>query len=106
MYVHYVCPGTYGEVYDMYPPFTPLVQAFAKEHKFEIHDIYEDELCVYRAMSDQFMINGCPGHTELSLRETVFEKVYILQVWLFKSFEMLNKNLKSTAKFITLGVCF
>lgn len=73
VHVHYVCPGTFSEVYDMYPAFTPLVQAFAKENNFEIYDVYEDELCVYRAVSDQFMINGCLGHTELSLHETVIE---------------------------------
>lgn len=42
---------------------------FAKENNFEIRDVYGDGNCLFRAVADQFMINGCPGHTEISLRE-------------------------------------
>lgn len=65
------CP--FEEVYDQYQAFTPAVQRFAKENDFEIHDVYGDENCLFRAVADQFMVNGCPGHTEMSLRETVIK---------------------------------
>lgn len=60
-------------MFDRYPAFTAVVQQFAKENDFEIHDVYGDENCLFRAVADQFMVNGCPGHTEVSLRETVIK---------------------------------
>eukprot|EP00105_Crassostrea_gigas_P035001 XP_019919149.1 PREDICTED: uncharacterized protein LOC105318975 isoform X3 [Crassostrea gigas] len=52
------------------PLITPLVEKFAKKNSFEIKDVYGDGNCLFRAVADQFMVNGCPGHTEASLRET------------------------------------
>lgn len=66
----FICSGHNQEAYDGSPAFTPTVQTFAEENNFEIHDVYGDENCVFRAVADQFMINGCPGHTEVSLRDT------------------------------------
>lgn len=57
----------------MSPGFTPAVQKFAKENNFEIHEVYGDKNCLFRAVADQFMINGCPGHTEVSLRDAAIE---------------------------------
>ena len=47
----------------------PAVELFAKENNFEIRDVYEDGNCLFRAVADQFIIKGCPGHTEISLRQ-------------------------------------
>ena len=55
------------------PVFTPAVEMFAKENNFEIRDVYGDGNCLFRAVADQFMINGCPGHTEISLRQTAIK---------------------------------
>lgn len=68
-----IVPCPFEEAYDQYPAFTPAFQQFAKENDFEIHDVYGDENCLFRAVADQFMVNGCPGHTEVSLRETVIK---------------------------------
>lgn len=70
-----IVPCPFNEAYDLYPAFTPAVQQFAKENDFEIHDVYGDENCLFRAVADQFMVNGCPGHTEVSLRETVIKRL-------------------------------
>lgn len=65
--------GYYEEVYDLSPWCTPAILKFAKDNDFEIKDVYGDGNCLFRAVADQFMINGCPGHTEVSLRETAIE---------------------------------
>lgn len=70
--------GPLEEVYDMYPAFTRVVQKFAKENNFEIHDVYGDDTCLFRAIADQFEINGCPGHTKLSLRQTAIEYLFCI----------------------------
>lgn len=57
----------------MSPGFSPAVQKFAEENNFEIHEVYGDKNCLFRAVADQFMINGCPGHTEVSLRDAAIE---------------------------------
>lgn len=67
------CIGYYEEVYDLSPWCTPAILKFAKDNDFEIKDVYGDGNCLFRAVADQFMINGCPGHTEVSLRETAIE---------------------------------
>ena len=41
---------------------------FAKENNFKIQDVRGDERCLFRAINDQFMINGCHGHTDMSIR--------------------------------------
>ena len=56
------------EVYS--PSITPAAEKFALDNNFEIRDVYgDDEDSLFCAVADQFMINGCPGHTEISLRE-------------------------------------
>ena len=53
--------------------FTSTIEKFAKKNNFEIRDVYGDGNCLFRAVADQFMINGCPGHTEISLRQTAIK---------------------------------
>ena len=62
----HLCLGS-TEVYS--PSITPAAEKFALDNNFEIRDVYGDGNCLFRAVADQFMINGCPGHTEISLRE-------------------------------------
>lgn len=59
----------YEETYDLSPWCTPAIRKFIKDNNFEIKDVYGDGNCLFRAVADQLMINGCPGHTEASLRE-------------------------------------
>lgn len=61
--------GIYEEPYNLSPWYTPAIQKFVKDNNFEIKDVYGDGNCLFRAVADQLMINGCPGHTETSLRE-------------------------------------
>lgn len=48
-------------------------QKFANENNFDIKDVYGDGNCLFRAVADQFMVNGCHGHTEVSLRKTAIK---------------------------------
>ena len=44
------------------------IQEFAKANNFEIYDLLADGNCMFRALSDQFMINGRLGYTAERLR--------------------------------------
>lgn len=68
-----ICIGANEEEYDRIQWCTRSVKMFAKENNFEINDVYGDGNCMFRAVADQFMINGCPGHTEASLRKIAIQ---------------------------------
>ncbi|XP_061179356.1 uncharacterized protein LOC133187980 [Saccostrea echinata] len=49
------------------------IRNFAVGNSFEVHDVISDGECLFRAIADQFLINGCPGHTETTLRQTAIK---------------------------------
>lgn len=68
-----ICIGAYEEKYDKIHWCTRAFQVFVQENNFEIHDVYGDGNCLFRAVADQLTINGCPGHTEESLRKAAIQ---------------------------------
>ncbi|XP_062596832.1 uncharacterized protein LOC134258320 [Saccostrea cucullata] len=68
--------GRYSEGVEQYkniPVYRRSIQAFAKTNHFEVHDVIHDGNCMFRALADQFMINGRIGFTAESLRCTAIQ---------------------------------
>ena len=60
-----------GEGIDQFkniPVYRRSIQRFAKANQFEIYDLIPDGNCMFRALSDQFMINGRLSYTADHLR--------------------------------------
>lgn len=65
-----------GEGLDKYKNMTIYkrsIQKFARENGFEIHDIIPDGNCMFRSLSDQFMINGCMGCNAEHIRDVAVQ---------------------------------
>ncbi|XP_062609100.1 uncharacterized protein LOC134270864 [Saccostrea cucullata] len=53
--------------------FQKSLRKFAIDNNFEVKDVVSDGNCLFRAVADQLMVNGCLGHTEESLRQTAVQ---------------------------------
>ncbi|XP_048739950.2 uncharacterized protein LOC125654185 isoform X3 [Ostrea edulis] len=63
--------GRYSEGMEQYHNlsiYKRSIQTFATDNHFEIHDVIPDGNCMFRALADQFMINGRTGYTAEKLR--------------------------------------
>ncbi|XP_055999226.1 uncharacterized protein LOC125656182 isoform X1 [Ostrea edulis] len=63
--------GRYSEGMEQYHNlsiYKRSIQKFATDNHFEIHDVIPDGNCMFRALADQFMINGRTGYTAEKLR--------------------------------------
>jgi hypothetical protein len=61
------------EQYMEMPVFQRSLQKFAADNNFEVHDVIADGNCMFRAIADQLLINGCLGHTRESLRQAAVQ---------------------------------
>ncbi|XP_061196357.1 uncharacterized protein LOC133204620 [Saccostrea echinata] len=61
------------EQYVNMPVFQKSLRKFAVDNSFEVKDVVSDGNCMFRAIADQLLINGCLGHTAESLRHTAIE---------------------------------
>ena len=76
------------------PIFRRSIRKFAFDNNFEVHDVIPDGNCMFRALADQLMINGFPGHTEASLRQDAITFVELNQVDFYQftiTFQPSNK---------------
>ncbi|XP_022296749.2 uncharacterized protein LOC111106385 isoform X2 [Crassostrea virginica] len=55
------------------PVYRRSIQRFAKANNFEIYDVIPDGNCMFRALSDQFLIDGRVGYTADHLRAVAIE---------------------------------
>ena len=56
------------------------IQRFAADNHFEIYDVIPDGNCMFRALADQFMINGRNGYTAETLRGATIEQVFFFYI--------------------------
>ncbi|XP_061179354.1 uncharacterized protein LOC133187978 [Saccostrea echinata] len=61
------------EQYRNIPVYRRSIQIFARDNEFEIYDVIPDGNCMFRAIADQFMINGRIGYSAERLRCTAIE---------------------------------
>ncbi|XP_062578053.1 uncharacterized protein LOC134239939 [Saccostrea cucullata] len=60
--------GRYSKFINL-PIFKQSIHDFAADNSLEVHDVIADGDCLFNAIADQLLINGCPGHTKESLRQ-------------------------------------
>ncbi|XP_061196355.1 uncharacterized protein LOC133204618 [Saccostrea echinata] len=68
--------GRYSKGVEQYlnmPLFQRSLRKFAADNDFQAHDVISDGNCMFRAIADQLLINGCLGHTIESLRHTAIK---------------------------------
>ncbi|XP_061179355.1 uncharacterized protein LOC133187979 [Saccostrea echinata] len=65
------------EQFNNMPIFQRSIHRFASDNDFEIQDVISDGNCLFSAIADQLMINGSPGHTGISLRQTTIHHLNI-----------------------------
>ncbi|XP_062598245.1 uncharacterized protein LOC134259663, partial [Saccostrea cucullata] len=66
--------GRYSKFINL-PTFKQSIHDFAADNSFEVHDVIANGDCLFHAISDQLLINGCPGHTEKSLRQITTQRL-------------------------------
>lgn len=72
-FIWFLFVGQGVEQYTKMPIFQKSLQKFAADNDFEVRDVIRDGNCMFRAIADQLLINGCLGHTRESLRQTAVE---------------------------------
>ncbi|XP_062577461.1 uncharacterized protein LOC134239300, partial [Saccostrea cucullata] len=68
--------GRYSQGVEQYhnmPVFRRSIQKFATDNNFDVYDVISDGNCMFRAIADQLLINGCLGHSIESLRHTAIK---------------------------------
>ncbi|XP_062609079.1 uncharacterized protein LOC134270848 [Saccostrea cucullata] len=68
--------GRYSQGVEQYmnmPVFQRSLRKFANDNNFDVHDVISDGNCMFRAIVDQLLINGCLGHSIESLRHTTIK---------------------------------
>lgn len=78
--------------------FRRSIHKFAFDNNFEVHDVKPDGNCMFRALADQLLINGFPGHTEMTLRKDAIKYVFSI-LYLKKYLEIFYYMFVHLAKF-------